>query len=93
MYTSRGGLIGQLIGQCIGLGVLAALAYVTFFFASRAFVELWHHGYMAVATTAERPELNLVLRFFLDELGRVPGRRGPPRFQLFLRFVTLRSCS
>ncbi len=90
MYTNRGGLIGQLIGQCLGLAVLAALAYGTFFYGRRAFVELWHHGYTAVARTAEKPEMNLVLRYFLDD----PGSSAPVDayrvdFNLFLRFVTL----
>ena len=89
MHTRRGGLIGQLAGQCIGLAVLAAIAYVTFFFASRAFIELWHHGYMAVPFTTERPELNLVLRFFLDDSGpHVPIDAARLDFNLFLRFAT-----
>jgi ABC-type transport system involved in multi-copper enzyme maturation permease subunit len=88
MHTSRGGIVSQLIGQSIALAVLAAVGYVTFFFASRAFVELWHHGYIAVASTTERPELNLVLRFFLDDSGpHVPVDAARLDFNLFLRFA------
>jgi ABC-type transport system involved in multi-copper enzyme maturation permease subunit len=91
MHTGRGGLIGQLIGQLIGLCALGVLGYTTFFFARRAFVELWHHGYTAVASTAERPELNLVLRFFLDESGPgVPIDAARIDFNVFLRVA---SCS
>ena len=90
MYTNRGGLIGQVIGQCFGLAVLAALAYGTFFFGRRAFVELWHHGYTAVASTAEKPEMNLVLRYYIDESGsNVPIDARRVDFNLFLRFTTL----
>jgi ABC-type transport system involved in multi-copper enzyme maturation permease subunit len=90
MYTNRGGLIGQVIGQCISLAVVAALASGTFFFGRRAFVELWQHGYTAVAATAEKPEMNLVLRYFLDETGAnktVDAHRVD--FNVFLRFTTL----
>jgi ABC-type transport system involved in multi-copper enzyme maturation permease subunit len=90
MYTNRGGLIGQVIGQCFGLAVLAALAYGTFFFGRRAFVELWHHGYTAVASTAEKPEMNLVLRYYMDDSGsNVPVDARRVDFNLFLRFTTL----
>ena len=90
MHTNRGGLIGQLIGQCLGLAVLAALAYGTFFFGSRAFAEVWRHGYTAVGTLAERPELNLVLRFFMDDsTSNMPADAYRVDFNVFLRFVTL----
>ena len=90
MYTNRGGLVSQLIGQCFGLGILGALGYATFFFARRAFVELWKHGYTAVPSTAERPELNLVLRIFLDDISpNVPVDAVRLDFNLFLRFTTV----
>jgi ABC-type transport system involved in multi-copper enzyme maturation permease subunit len=90
MYTNRGGLILQLIGQCLGLVVLAALAYATFFFGRRAFVELSQHGYTAVASTAARPEMNLVLRYFLDDSSsNLPVDANRVDFNLFLRFTTL----
>ena len=89
MHTARGGLIGQLAGQSIMLAAYGALGYVTWFFAERAFLELWHHGYSAVSKSAGKPELNLVLRFFLDESGPgVPVDAARIDFNLFLRFVT-----
>jgi len=89
MYTSRGGMLTQLAGHGIAVGVYAALGYVTFFFARRAFFELWHHGYTAVTTTAARPELNLVLRFFLDDSGpNVPVDAARVDFNVFLRYAT-----
>ncbi len=89
MYTSRGGILGQLVGYGIAAGVYAALGYVTFFFARRASVELWHHGYLAVSATTARPELNLILRFFLDPSGPgVPIDAARVDFNLFLRYAT-----
>ena len=88
-YTSRGGILGQLTGFGIAAGVYAALGYVTFFFARRALVELWHHGYLAVSTTTAKPELNLILRFFLDASGpSVPIDAARVDFNLFLRYAT-----
>jgi ABC-type Na+ efflux pump permease subunit len=89
MYTSRGGILCQLTGFGIAAGVYAGLGYVTFFFARRAFVELWHHGYLAVSSTTARPELNLILRFFLDASGpNVPVDAARIDFNLFLRYAT-----
>ena len=89
MYTSRATLIGQLFGQFFLLVVYGVLGFVTFFFAGRAFVELWHHGYAAVAATAARPEFNLVLRFFLDPSDpTVPVDAARTDFNLFLRIAT-----
>ncbi len=88
-FTSRTGLIGQIAGFCIGSAIHCTLAYFTFFFARRAFVELWHHGYSAVTPAAGRPELNLVVRFFLDESGPgVPIDAARTDFNIFLRFAT-----
>ena len=43
----------------------------------------------AVAATAERPELNLIVRFFLEESGpNVPVDAARIDFNLFLRFAT-----
>jgi ABC-type Na+ efflux pump permease subunit len=89
MYTSTGGLFGKIIGYGIAAGCYAVLGYFTFFFAHRAFTELWHHGYLPVAALAERPEFNLVLRFFLENSGpSVPIDADRIDFNLFLRFVT-----
>jgi ABC-type Na+ efflux pump permease subunit len=89
MYTSRGGILGQLAGFGIAAGVYAALGYVTFFFARRALVELWHHGYLALSSSTARPELNLIVRFFLDDSGpNAPVDAARVDFNLFLRYAT-----
>jgi ABC-type Na+ efflux pump permease subunit len=89
MYTSRGGVVSKVFGYCILIGCYAALGYFTFFFASRALVELWHHGYTAASSSAGKPELNLILRFFME-----PSDPGIPidaariDFNLFLRIIS-----
>ena len=89
MYTSRGGVLGKLFGFCILIACYSALGYFTFFFASRALLELWHHGYTAVSSSAGKPELNLVLRFFMEDSGpNVPIDAARVDFNLFLRFIT-----
>jgi ABC-type Na+ efflux pump permease subunit len=89
MYTSRGGLVGKLIGYSIVIACYAALGYFTFFFASRALVELWHHGYTAGSSSAGKPELNLVLRFFIEHSGPgIPIDAARIDFNLFLRLIS-----
>ncbi len=88
-YTARAGFLGQLLGLLILLGIYSTLACCTFFFARLAFAELWRNGYAAGLTTAERPEFNLVIRFYLAE----SDATGPPDLarvdlNVFLRFVT-----
>ena len=74
--------------------IYAALGYVTFFFGRPAFIELWHHGYTAGLTTAERPELNLMIRFFMPDYGvKPPADIARTEFNLFLRLSPRRSCS
>jgi hypothetical protein len=89
-YTTRGNLVGQLAGMCIGGAVVASLAYFTFFYARRAFVELWHNGYSAGATAAVQPELNIFKRLFYDEPGvNAPLDSARIDFNLFLRYLTV----
>ena len=61
--------------RIIILGIYASLGYVTFFFGRPAFIELWRHGYTAGLTTADRPELNLMVRFFMTDLRRQAASR------------------
>ena len=92
MHTSRAGLLGQLAGLGITAAVFAVLAYFTFFLARRAFVELWHHGYLATHGADSKPELNLMLRLSLDDF-REPVCRSPlptPRLQHRLRQYSTR---
>jgi len=89
MYTARGGIFMQLIGLLILSVPCAMLAYGTFFFARRAFGELWRNGYAAGVTTLERPEFNLMLRFFFTEpIGSAPLDLARVDFNLFLRSAT-----
>jgi ABC-type transport system involved in multi-copper enzyme maturation permease subunit len=88
-YTTRTTLIGQITGFCFATAILGTLAYFTCFFGGRAFVELWHHGYSAASASAHKPELNLVLRFFLEQSGPgVPIDAARTDFNIFLRLVT-----
>jgi ABC-type Na+ efflux pump permease subunit len=88
-YTSRSGLIAQLASFVIVAGIFCTLAYFTFFFARRAFVELWHHGYTAATASADKPDLNLLIQFFIDESGsRTPIDAARIHFNIFLRYVT-----
>ena len=88
-YTSRSGIAGRIVGYCILLGIYIALGYFTFFFARRASVELWHHGFTAVSVLDYKPELNLVLRFFMQDSGpNVPIDAARVDFNLFLRFTS-----
>jgi hypothetical protein len=89
MYTARSGIVAWLFGLLVFLSIYAFLAYGTFFFARRAFVELWKNGYTAGLTTAERPEFNLVIRFFFtDPLASAAPDLARVDFNLFLRCAT-----
>jgi ABC-type transport system involved in multi-copper enzyme maturation permease subunit len=89
MYTTRGGVVAKIFGYVIVIGCYAALGYFTFFFASRALVELWHHGYTAVSPSSGKPELNLVLRFFMEQSGPgIPIDAARIDFNLFLRLIS-----
>ena len=89
MSTSRVGFLSWAFSQIIILGIYTALGYVTYFFGRPAFVELWYHGYTAGLTTAERPELNLMIRFFMPEYGlKPPVDIARTEFNVLLRFIT-----
>ena len=89
-YTTRENLIGQLARVCtVAVGV-ATLAYFTFFFGRRAFVELWHHGYTAGPTATLQPEFNIFKRLFYDNPGvNAPRDSARIDFNLFLRYLTV----
>jgi ABC-type transport system involved in multi-copper enzyme maturation permease subunit len=87
MHTARSGIVMQLLGLLIALAVYAALAYPTYFFARRAFVELWRNGYNSGVITAEKPEFNLMIRFFFTERGGAIDLARTD-LNLFLRSVT-----
>jgi ABC-type Na+ efflux pump permease subunit len=89
MSTSRVGFLSWAFSQIITLGIYSALGYVIYFFGRPAFVELWHHGYTAGLTTAEQPELNLMIRFFMPEYGvKPPVDIARTEFNVLLRYIT-----
>ena len=89
MHVSRAGFVSNALGFVVTLGIYCALGYVTFFFARPALIELWHHGYGAGITSAERPEWNLMIRFFMPGYGvNPPADIARTEFNLFLRNIT-----
>jgi ABC-type transport system involved in multi-copper enzyme maturation permease subunit len=89
-YTTRDSVFAKLVGLIISIGALGTLAYVTYFFARPALIEVWNHGYSSGATTEERPEMNLIVRFFVPAVGgfNEPVDLARTEFNLFLRHAT-----
>ena len=89
-YTSRGGPLLNLIGLLILVVVYAALGYVTYYFASRTFVELWHEGYGSATNGSAPPEFNLALRFFVNDSSSINSFDvARTDFNVFLRVITI----
>ena len=89
MYTTRGNGLLKAVGVLGNLGLLAALAYATYYFARPAMVEVWRHGYGSGATSNARPEFNLFVRMFVPGGGvNQPLDLARTEFNLFLRYVT-----
>jgi ABC-type Na+ efflux pump permease subunit len=89
MNTSRASLVGNVVGVLINLGIFSALGYVTFFFAGPALIEVWRNGYGAGITTAESPDWNVMIRFFMSGYGvNPPADVARADFNIFLRFIT-----
>ncbi len=89
MHTSRTAFLSWAFSVIIISCIYGALGYVTFFFGRPAFIELWHNGYTAGLTTAERPEMNLMFRFFMPDYGvKPPVDIARTEFNLFLRIAT-----
>ncbi|MFI5461163.1 MAG: ABC transporter permease [Isosphaerales bacterium] len=88
-YTTRGNSVLKSLGVLVNLGLVAALACATYFFARPAVVEVWRHGYGSGVTSNARPEFNLFVRMFVPG-GAVnqPPDLGRTEFNLFLRYVT-----
>jgi ABC-2 family transporter protein len=78
-----------LFGLLINLGIYGALGYFTYFFARPALIEVWQHGYTSGITSAERPEWNLMIRFFMSGYGvNAPADIARTELNLFLRNIT-----
>ena len=89
MYTTRGNGLWKAVGVLGNLGLLAALAYATYYFARPAMVEVWRHGYGSGVTSNARPEFNLFVRMFVPGGGvNPPLDLARTEFNLFLRYVT-----
>jgi ABC-type Na+ efflux pump permease subunit len=89
MNLSRGGLISKSFGFLILLGMYSALAYVTYFFTRPALVEVWQHGYTAGITSAETPEWNLAIRYFMSGYDvNPPSDVARTELNVYLRNVT-----
>ncbi len=89
LHTSRAGLLAKALGLLVWLGFYGILTYVTLFFARPALIEVWRHGYLSGVTSAERPEWNLAIRFFLTGVDvSPPADLARTDFNLYLRLIT-----
>ena len=68
----RANFVSRAIGLVMLAGVYCGLIYIVLFFMNRAVIELWHHGYSAVRTTATPPEWNWIDRFSHPDYGLQP---------------------
>ena len=90
MTSSRVGFLSWAVSVALISCIYASLGYVTFFFGRPALAELWHHGYTAGVTTTQRPEWNLITRFFMSDYGvHPPADIARTEFNQFLRCVTV----
>ena len=89
MNLARSGLLTKAFGLVITLGMYCTLGYVTYVFSRPALIEVWRHGYSSGITSAERPEMNVVLRFFMLGYGvNPPADMARTELNLFLRNIS-----
>jgi ABC-type transport system involved in multi-copper enzyme maturation permease subunit len=88
MYTTRGNGLMKAAGLLVNVGLVAALAYATYYSARPAVLEVWRHGYGSGVTTDERPVFNLFVRMSAPGGGTAPSDLARTEFNLFLRYVT-----
>jgi ABC-type transport system involved in multi-copper enzyme maturation permease subunit len=89
IYTTRVNGPMKAVGVLVNLGLLAALAYATYYFARPAVFEVWRHGYASGVTSNARPEFNLFVRMFVPAGGvNQPPDLARTEFNSFLRYVT-----
>jgi ABC-type Na+ efflux pump permease subunit len=89
MNLARGGFLDNVIGLLFSLGMFGILGYATYFFARPALIEVWRHGYSSGITSAERPDWNLLIRFFMPGYGvNSPTDVARTELNLFLRHTT-----
>jgi hypothetical protein len=88
MTTARDGPLGKVVGLAVILGIYGALGYFAYFFGRPALIEVWRHGYGSGIADAERPEWNIIIRFFVSGTDfNPPVDIARTEFNLFLRFV------
>ena len=88
-YTGRPRGLARLIDVVVQLIIGVAIVYPTSFFGWRALREVWTHGYASGLAAAERPEFNLVIRFFvINRAGNEPADLARVDFNVFLRSIT-----
>jgi ABC-type transport system involved in multi-copper enzyme maturation permease subunit len=90
MHTCLGNAFVRFVGGITNLGVLVALAYFTYVFATPALVELWRHGYGSDPSSSARPEFNLFIRYFVPGIvGTEPADAARTALNLFVRYVSI----
>jgi ABC-type Na+ efflux pump permease subunit len=88
-YTGRPRGLARLIDVVVQLIIGVAIVYPTGFFGWRALKEVWTHGYASGLAAAERPEFNLVMRFFvITGTSNEPADLARMDFNIFLRSIT-----
>ncbi len=88
-YTNRARGLARLGDLLIYLGIGVAIAYPTWYFGKLALVEVWNHGYTSGLTTGERPEFNVIIRFFPNMATGLAVDQSRVDFNIFLRFITV----
>jgi ABC-type transport system involved in multi-copper enzyme maturation permease subunit len=89
MYTTRASGLAKVFGFLLNFGILATLAFGTYYFARPAVIEVWNHGYSSGQTTDKPPEMNLFIRLFVSGGGfNLPVDLARTEFNLFLRYIT-----
>jgi ABC-type Na+ efflux pump permease subunit len=88
-YTNRARGLARLLDLVVYLGIAAAIAYPTWFFGKPALVEVWNHGYASGSTSVERPEFNLIVRFFPNSATGLAADQSRIDFNVLLRFITV----
>jgi ABC-type transport system involved in multi-copper enzyme maturation permease subunit len=88
-YTGRPEGLARILNLLLGLAFAVMIAYPTSFYGLPALRDLLRHGYGAGPTQDDRPELNIVVRFFVPSGNNAPAGEARMDFNLFLRFVTV----
>lgn len=88
-YTSRLRGVTRLLDSIIQLGIAGTIAWGTYIYAKPAIVEVWRNGYTSGPTSDQRPEGNILLRFFLPPNTGGPADQARVEFSFFLRWLSV----